>query len=164
MLQTQITIVNFEFNTRLMIINSSKIFLLFFLILSGIHLSAQEKTIDEWELPRTARDFIAHNFPEQKITQALRIEENGKKEFETVLDNQVKIEFDNLGYWTEVQSNNTVLPTEFIPKKIMEYLTTNHPKQKVNKIEKEQQTYEVELTDGTDYEFSLKGKFLRKKD
>lgn len=147
-----------------MIQNLSKTFLLFFLILSGIHLNAQEKTIDEWELPRTARDFIMHNFPQQKISQAVRKEENGKKEFETILDNQVKIEFDNLGYWTEVQSNNTVLPTEFIPKKIMEYLTANHPKQKVNKIEKELQIYEVELTDGTDYEFSLKGKFLRKKD
>lgn len=164
MLQTKTTIVNFEFNTILMIQNLSKTLLLFFLILSGVHLSAQEKTIDEWELPRTARDFISHNFPNQKITQALRKEEEGKKEFETVLDNQVKIEFDNLGYWKKVQSNGTVLPTEFIPKKIMEYLMENHKKEKINKIEKELHTYEVELTNGADFEFNLKGRFLKKKD
>lgn len=155
---------NFEYNTELMVKNLLKIVLFSFIIFAGMNVHAQTQTIDEWELPRTARDFITHNFPQQKISQAVRKEEKGKKEFETVLDNKVKIEFDNLGYWTEVQSNNSVLPTEFIPKKIMEYLTANHPKEKVNKIEKELQTYEVELTDGTDYEFSLKGKFLRKQD
>lgn len=147
-----------------MIQNLSNTFLIIFLTLSGIYLTAQEKSIDEWELPRTARDFIAHNFPQQKLTQAIRKEEDGKREFETILDNQVKIEFDNLGYWKEVHGNNAVLPTEFIPKKIMDYLTQNHPEEKVNKIEKELHTYEVELTDGTDYEFSLKGKFLKRKD
>lgn len=147
-----------------MIQNLPKTFLFFFLILSGIYLTAQEKTIDEWELPRTARDFISHNFPQQKIAKATRKDEDSKKEFKTVLDNNVEIEFDNLGYWKEVESNGTKLPTEFIPKKIMEYLTQNFPKEKINKIEKDVYKYEVELTNGEDFEFNLKGRFLKKKD
>lgn len=146
-----------------MVQNSSKIFLFLFLILSGIQLNAQEKSIDEWELPRTARDFISYNFSHQKISQALRKEEKGKKEYKIILDNNVKIEFDNLGYWKEVESNDAELPTEFIPKKIMEYLTQNFPKDNINKIEKDLHTYQVELTNGDDFEFNLKGRFLKKK-
>lgn len=150
-----------------MIINILRCVLLFFLVSASLNLNAQtknqENTIDEWELPRTARDFIAFNFPQQKIAQAIRKEEGSKKEFETILDNNIKIEFDNLGYWKEIESNDSVLPIEFIPKKIIEYLNQHFPKERINKIEKELHVYEVELTNGADFEFSLKGRFLKKK-
>lgn len=150
-----------------MIINILRSALLLFLVSLSLSLNAQtknqENTIDEWELPRTARDFIAFNFPQQKIVQAIRKEEGSKKEFETILDNNVRMEFDNLGYWKEIESMGSVLPTEFIPKKITEYLNQNFPKDRINKIEKELHTYEVELTNGSDFEFNLKGRFLKKK-
>lgn len=138
--------------------------LLLLLVCSGIFLQGQnvkENIIDEWELPRTARDFITMNFPEQKINQAFRKEDEKSKKFETILDNNAKIEFDNLGFWEEVHGNNLSIPTQFIPRKIMEYINEKYPSQKINKIEKESQKYEVKLMDGTDLHFSLKGKFIK---
>lgn len=145
--------------------NFLRSFLLLFLVCVSFYVNGQDNVqtniIDEWELPRTARDFISMNFPEQKIREASRIEDGNKKEFETILDNDVKIEFDNLGFWTEVYGNNLSIPTGFIPKKITDYLKANYPKQKINKIEKKIHKYDVELMDGTDFEFNLKGRFIK---
>lgn len=135
--------------------------LVFFLILSGFQLNAQEKSIDEWELPRTARDFITRNFSEQKIIRLTREDKGKGREYEALLDNIVKIEFDHLGFWKEVDGNNSEIPTKFIPKKITEYVNQNYPSEKIGKIEKSVEKYEIELLNGLDLEFNSKGKFLR---
>lgn len=142
-------------------LNISKTMLIFILILSAFQLKAQEKNIDEWELPRTARDFINRNFSEQKIIRSVKEDDQKTREYEIVLDSNIKIEFDGLGHWKEVDGNNSEIPTQFIPRKIMEYINQNYTSQKVNKIEKNSTKYEVELMDGTDLDFNLKGKFLK---
>lgn len=138
--------------------------LVFFLILSGFQLEAQEKNIDEWELPKTARDFITRNFSEQKIIRLTREDKGNDREYEALLDNAVKIEFDQLGYWKEVDGNNSQIPSQFIPKKITEYVTQKYPSEKISKIEKSPVKYEVELLNGLDLEFDAKGKFLKVED
>jgi|SRR5690606_18568356 len=140
----------------------SKISLLLIFVFSGIVIKAQEKTsIDEWELPRSAREFVAMNFPEQKINQANRIVDKNTKEFEVQLNNLTEIEFDHLGYWSEVNGNSNTIPTEFIPRKIMDYITSKFKSERIIKIEKSAKKYEVKLTQGFEIEFDLKGKFLK---
>lgn len=141
--------------------NMYRAVLMFFLILSALPAKAQETIIDEWELPRTAREFVSKNFSEQKMVRIVRDDDHKKREYEIVLGNNVKIEFDELGYWKEVDGNNSEIPTQFIPKKIMDHISQNYPAQKVRKIEKNSSKYEVELMNGTDLEFNLKGKFLK---
>ncbi|MFA7687665.1 MAG: PepSY-like domain-containing protein [Moheibacter sp.] len=138
-----------------------KMILILSLILSGLGLNAQEKTIDEWELPRTARDFISKNFSEQKIVRLTRDDKRNDKEYEAVLNNAVKIEFDRLGYWKEVDGNDNAIPTQFIPSKIMGYITENYPSGKIEKIEKNRNRYKVELLNGLELKFDSKGKFLK---
>lgn len=148
-------------NQKVMNLNFLKTILIFSLLISGFHSNAQEMTIIEWELPRTARDFITVNFPEQKIKSAVKEDKQKIREYEVMLDNNVKIEFDDLGYWKEVDGKNSSIPTKFIPIKIMEYINDKYPSEKVNKIEKNSTQYEIELMNGTELEFNLKGKFLR---
>lgn len=139
----------------------SQTLLVLILIVSGFQLEAQEKNIDEWELPRTARDFISRNFPDQTIVRLTRDDDDQEREYEAVLGNSVKIEFNHLGFWKEVDGNNSEISTKFIPKKITEYVNQNYPSEKIGKIEKSVEKYEIELLNGLDLEFNSKGKFLR---
>lgn len=139
----------------------SQTLLVLILIVSGFQLEAQEKNIDEWELPRTARDFISRNFPDQTIVRLTRDDDDQEREYEAVLGNSVKIEFNHLGFWKEVDGNNSEISTKFIPRKITEYVNQNYPSEKIGKIEKSVEKYEIELLNGPDLEFNSKGKFLR---
>jgi len=139
----------------------SQTLLVLILIVSGFQLEAQEKNIDEWELPRTARDFISRNFPDQTIVRLTRDDDDQEREYEAVLGNSVKIEFNHLGFWKEVDGNNSEISTKFIPRKITEYVNQNYPSEKIGKIEKSVEKYEIELLNGLDLEFNSKGKFLR---
>src|SRR5690606_33999972 len=105
----------------------SQTLLVLILIVSGFQLEAQEKNIDEWELPRTARDFISRNFPDQTIVRLTRDDDDQEREYEAVLGNSVKIEFNHLGFWKEVDGNNSEISTKFIPRKITEYVNQNYP-------------------------------------
>ena len=141
--------------------NFTRSLMTLFLMFIGFLSNAQEKIIDEWELPKTARDFISMNFPQQKILKITREGTGIEKEYEAFLDNSVKIEFDNLGYWKEVDGKNTAISTKFILRNILEYIEDKYPNEKIGKIEKDPEKYEVELLNGIQLEFNLKGKFLR---
>ncbi|SMC76126.1 PepSY-like domain-containing protein [Moheibacter sediminis] len=128
----------------------------------SFQVNAQETVIKTTELPKTAQDFISKNFSGQKVSQAIKDKGMISTDYEVWLDNGVKIEFDGNGNWEEVDGeNDAVIPTGFIPKKITSYVSKNFPTHKISKIEKDSNSYDVELTNGLDLEFKLNGDFLR---
>lgn len=140
----------------------SKAILTFGIFIFSIQLNAQESVIKTNELPKTALDFISKNFSGQKVSQAVKDKGMISTDYEVWLDNGVKIEFDGNGNWEEVDGEkDTAIPTGFIPAKITSYVSKNFPTHKISKIEKDSNSYDVELTNGLDLEFKLNGDFLR---
>lgn len=142
--------------------NLSKTILTLGIFVLSFQANAQETVIKTNELPKTAQDFIKKNFASQKVSQAIKDKGMISTDYEVYLDNGVKIEFDGNGNWEEVDGeNDAAIPTGFIPAKITSYVSKNFPTHKISKIEKDSNSYDVELTNGLDLEFKLNGDFLR---
>lgn len=119
---------------------------------------------NEIVLPGKANTFITAKFKTAKVVKVSKVNDNlTKKEFEVILDNGIKIEFDKDGNWVEIEAvdDDQAIPSEFVPEKILAYLAINYPGLGVNSIEIEDDGYEIELTDGTDLDFDLQGNFVK---
>ena len=119
---------------------------------------------NEIVLPGKANTFITAKFKTAKVVKVSKVNDNlTKKEFEVILDNGIKIEFDKDGNWVEIEAvaDDQAIPSEFVPEKILAYLAVNYPGLGVNSIEIEDDGYEIELTDGTDLDFDLQGNFVK---
>ena len=119
---------------------------------------------NEIVLPGKDNKFITAKFKTAKVVKVSKVNDNlTKKEFEVILDNGIKIEFDKDGNWVEIEAveDDQAIPSEFVPEKILAYLAINYPGLGVNSIEIEDDGYEIELTDGTDLDFDLQGNFVK---
>lgn len=118
------------------------------------------------ELPETTQEFVKKHFSNEKIKSAEREKDlmnfgNGEM-YEVELDNGIKMDFNEAGELTEIESNNDVaIPKEALPNSISSYVEKNYPNAHVVSWEADKNDQEVELSDGTDLEFDANGKFMR---
>lgn len=140
----------------------TKLILFTVLLGFGIVTYAQETVITQSELPKTAQTFLGKNFSGQNVIQVVKDKGMISTDYEIMMEDGTKIEFDGEGNWQEVDGKDkSAIPTGFIPNAITSYVSKNFPTHKISKIEKDRTKFEVELTNGLDLEFDSKGKFLR---
>lgn len=132
------------------------------MLFSTLAMGQKDKAITLEELPGKAQLFIQTYFNQHKVLYVIKeAEEYFTHSFEVLLEDKVKIEFRKNGDWKEVDGKKKPIPTDFIPKKIMNYLNRSFPNNEVVKIEKGKRKYEVKITNGLELEFDLKENFLR---
>lgn len=126
----------------------------------GNHVNAQDQIIQASELPAMASKFLKSNFGKETIA---KVEKDVKDmDYEVYFNNGVKVEFDKEGNWKEIDGNNVMaIPTEFIDKNILKYVSANYPNTNIVKIEKNRTNQEVELSNGVELKFDSNGKFIR---
>ena len=141
---------------------------LLFILLSMMSVSAalragnEIRTTDPQKLPATAREFIATHFPDTRIALIKIDREGGRTDsYDVLLENGSDLEFDRRGQWTEIDAERTTVPQSIIPLRIADYLKRNYPDRPVVKIDRDRRGYGIELSDGTDLEFNVRGDFLR---
>lgn len=113
-------------------------------------------------LPSAAKTTLKKNFPKQTVNR-IKVESHfiGGDEYEVILSNGTEIEFDKDGEWKEVDCGHVAVPGAFVLKSIAQYVGRNYSGQKIVKVSKERNKYEIELSSGLDLEFDRSGKFLR---
>jgi len=126
----------------------------------GLAANAQDKKITAAQLPAAAQSFIKQHFKGETVTSAVLDKEMFDNDYETVLSNGVKINFDAKGNWDSIDSRNA-LPASVLPKAISTYVAANFKGQNVLQIDKKIAGYDIELSNGTELEFDANGKFLR---
>lgn len=132
------------------------------LMLFGVQAIAQEKAINQNQLPGNAQAFISEYFNDVKVTNVIKDSGIIKTEYEVYLSDGSKLEFDGKGNWKEVKSKGKSLSgAAFIPQSIRDYAAKNFPSYQIKKIEKGSRKYEVKLSNGLELEFDLNGNFLR---
>lgn len=116
--------------------------------------AGNDKPISVKALPAKAQTLLTKHFSNQKVVLAT-IESNViGKNYDVVLRNGTKLEFDKKGNLTEIDCKQGTVPTQFIPQAIKNYLKANYARQSVKKIEMNKNEYEVELTNGLDLTFN----------
>lgn len=106
------------------------------------------------ELPLLAQEFVADMFPNTSIYSV----SYNYGEFDVILSNGVKLEFDSEGNWKEVK-DALVLPTGLIPAVSVRYLDTNFPAMIIDKVEHKNGKYEVKFENGWQVVFYDSGDF-----
>lgn len=108
-------------------------------------------------LPTQAKAFIAQYFPEAKVVTTYK----DKDDYEVVLSEGTRIDFDKAGEWTDVDAAiGKTIPSGFYPAAIDTYVAENMKGAGINEISKERTGYEVELTTGVELMFNYEGAFI----
>lgn len=113
------------------------------------------------DLPTKAKTFVITYFGHYDI-RFVKIEMTMTRTDYTVqFENGMKIEFNSIGDWDEVNSPADCLPSDFLNNMIINHLNKNYPDCCLHVISKGKHKFEVELTNGLELIFNKKGEFLR---
>lgn len=113
-----------------------------------------DKPINVNELPGKAQTLLSKHFKGQKVMLATIESGVLSRNYDVVLRNGTKLEFDRKGNLTEIDSKQGIVPSQLIPQPIKNYLKENYRGETVRKIEWNKKEYEVELTNGIDLTFN----------
>ena len=113
-----------------------------------------DKPISVKALPAKAQILLNNHFNRQKVMLATIELGVVSRNYDVVLQNGTKLEFDKKGNLTEIDCKRGIVPALLIPQAIKNYLKDNYAGQSVKKIEMNKNEYEVELTNGLDLTFN----------
>ncbi len=115
-----------------------------------------DKPISVSELPTAAQQVLNSYFTTKKV--ALAKMESGiiGKSYDVIFTNGEKIEFDRKGQWTEIDCKQSSVPSKLVPSQITSYVNQNYSGNKILKIEKDDNEYEVNLSNGIEITFNKK--------
>ena len=113
-----------------------------------------DKPITVSQLPATAQQVIKKHFAGKKV--ALAKMESGlfDKAYDVVFNNGEKVEFDRNGNWTEINCKMSSVPAGLVPAKISQYVKATYPDTKIVQIEKDDNRYEVKLSNRLEVTFN----------
>lgn len=116
--------------------------------------AGNDKPISVNALPAKAQTLLNNHFNSQKVMLATIESGVVSRNYDVVLQNGTKLEFDKKGNLTEINCKQGIVPALLIPQTIKNYLKDNYAGQSVKKIEMNKNEYEVELTNGLDLTFN----------
>jgi len=95
-----------------------KKFLSIAMLTIGVLVFAQDQPIQFNQLPANGQKFINSYFGAKKVSAVILDDDYFKKDYEVILTNGTKIEFDGSGNWKEVDGKRNAIPSGFAPKAI----------------------------------------------
>lgn len=126
------------------------------LLALGVACARADRPIKVSELPTTAQSFLKTHFPNAKISFAKEDDEFLYKEYEVLLADGTKIEFDGKGEWENVDCKYGAVPDAIVPLQIKDYIKANYQDAKVLQIDRDGRYYEVSLSNHLDLTFDMK--------
>lgn len=141
-----------------------KIFLLLsVMILSVASLSARDKVYrDASVLPAPAKELLSKYFGKTKVSH-INVDKKtfGGADYDVILTNGFEIEFNSDGTLTEIDCGSVAIPDALILKPIRDHVNKNFKGRKIVQMEVNRNSYDIELSDGTDLKFDRSGVFQR---
>lgn len=139
-----------------------KLLALVLLLFTISMVSAQDKMLSFGDLPVQAQAFVKKYFSVKDVAHVtMDTEYIFKKEYEVILKDGSKMEFDSDGQWKKVEMKAGAVPPQIIPAATSQYIRKSFPNTFVKEIGRERKKYEIEISNGLDLEFSEDGKFIR---
>lgn len=122
--------------------------------------SAESRPIDSSALPIEAQQFIQKHFPQQKVVFASIDSGLFDTDYDVRLNNGTKLEFNNKGVCKDAENKQGLLPVSIMPNYVVEYVKANFPTAAYYKIECDNRTIEVEISNGLEITFNQQGEVI----
>ena len=122
--------------------------------------NAQDKNIPLNQIPKQITEYLNTHFPNNTVLEASFDDHVKYKKYEIELNNKISLEFSTEFKVTEIKSKDK-LPDSVIPTAILTYVKTNYPNNTISDWEIDKGNQQIELNNGIDLIFNLKGEFLR---
>ncbi len=127
--------------------------LLVFLSLLVPIAACAEKPITVEQLPETARTFITKHFANVKVSLVTVDKDLFSTDYEVVLADGSRVEFDKKGKWTDVDCGRNRLPDGILPPVIMQQITERYPDRFAREVNRDGREWEVSLNNGLELKF-----------
>lgn len=118
--------------------------------------AGNEKPISVSQLPAKAHQLLNRHFSNKKVAMAKVESGFFTKEYTVIFTNGEKIEFDKHGNWTEISCKRSAVPASIIPPQISSYVKKNYPDCIIIKIERDEDEYEIDLSNRIEITFNKK--------
>jgi hypothetical protein len=105
------------------------------------------------QLPAPAQTFINANYPGEKISYATKDDDFILPDYNVMLANGVKIQFENSGALEKIESRAGV-PEELVPFQIRDYVKIHYPEAIFIEYEIGRRSYEVKLSNRLELKFN----------
>ena len=113
----------------------------------------KDYVITKDQLPEKALSFINTHFAFAKISYVKEERDFFSRNYEVDFADGAKVEFVRNGKWIDIDCRYTEVPASAIPNAISSYVRKHFPEEKILKIERERNGYEVKLTNKLELTF-----------
>lgn len=120
----------------------------------------KEEVIPSTDLPSEITSYISTHFPNNSIVQVIKDRDGLTKTYDILLSESISLEFNRKKEIIDIDGV-TQLPNSVIPEKILQYVTTNYPANFITDWELDDKNQQVQLDNGLDLEFNMKGDFQK---
>lgn len=135
----------------------------FFLSLIGMTFLTsceKEEIISSLDLPIEINSYISTHFPNKSILQVIKDKDGLTKSYDILLNENVSLEFNRKNEIIDIDGNSK-LPDSVIPDKILQFIALKYAANFITDWQLDGNNQQVELDNGLDLEFNMKGEFLR---
>ncbi|MFI3239539.1 MAG: PepSY-like domain-containing protein [Bacteroidales bacterium] len=120
----------------------------------------EEEIISINNLPTAAQTTINSSFDAEQISLITYEKDFLDHEYTVLFIDGTSIDFNKNGEWETIKSNVTGVPSSVMPSKIAEYLSNNYADYKVTEIEKDNNNYDVTLSQLIELTFNSSGELI----
>ena len=126
----------------------------------SISLFGKDRIIPYSEVPSQILTYIKKHFPNNEVVQSEVDYEGLTKKYDIILSDNIKLEFDGKNNIKGIDAKSE-LPNSVIPLAISKYVKSNYPNNFITEWDLNKRHQSVELDNGIEIEFTLKGEYLR---
>ena len=126
----------------------------------GVACADVDRPIEVDKLPDAAQKFLKQYFPNASVSLAKVDVELAYKEYDVLLTDGTRIDFNSSGEWIDVDCKYAAIPEGIVPRQIVDYVAKNYPNVNILRIERDRHTYEVSLSNRLELTFDKKFKIV----
>ena len=126
----------------------------------GVACADVDRPIEVNKLPDAAQKFLKQYFPNASVSLAKVDVELVYKEYDVLLTDGTRVDFNNSGEWIDVDCKFATVPEGIVPRQIVDYVAKNYPNANILRIERDRHTYEVSLSNRLELTFDKKFKIV----